>query len=145
MVAVEQRYSGKMEKMTDLAEKSNAHHHADLERAMDEMDDMRRRLIEAHEKNQAAVNARADEQIADMEREKMAMEAHYLEEIKRLEDERMTLAEAAGEIGATRRVLLQERVAYQALEQEHAEEIRSLMNERRMAEEVCHTLCFCVF
>jgi len=104
------------------------------------MDDMRQRLMQAHERRQATVNAKADEQIADLEREKMAMEAHYLEEISGLENERITLAEVVGEIPFLRKQLRQERIAYQTLEQEHAEEINHLLSERRVAEKV-KTVC----
>ena len=133
---VEKRNKVKMKQLSHRVEKSNEHHHADLERAMDEMDDMRQRLMQAHERTQETVNARADQQIADMEREKIAMEAHYVEEIRRLEDERITLAEAAGEVSILRRQLFEERSAYQTLEHEHAEEISHLLHERRVAEKV---------
>jgi hypothetical protein len=138
--AIEKRYNGKMEQMSNKVQVSKEHHHADLERAMDEMDEMRKSLIEIHEKNKAAVNAEADKQIAQLEREKIAMKAHYINEIKKLKEERMTLADVAGEIGIIRRQLLQERLAYQELEQEHAEEIRNLLNERRTAEKVSYSV-----
>ena len=136
LAEVEQKYRGKMRQVAHRVEESNEHHHADLERAMDEMDDMRRRLMQAHEATQAAVHARADQQIAEMQRERIAMEKKYLEEIQQLEGERLTLAEAAGEVGTVRRQLRREQVAYRKLEREHAEEINQLLKERRVAEEV---------
>ena len=140
LAEVEKKYNGKVKHLAHRVEKSNNSHHADLEGAMDEMDDMRQRLMQAHERRQATVNAKADEQIADLEREKMAMEAHYLEEISGLENERITLAEVVGEIPFLRKQLRQERIAYQTLEQEHAEEINHLLSERRVAEKV-KTVC----
>ena len=136
LAEVEQKYREKMRQVAHRVEESNEHHHADLERAMDEMDDMRRRLMQAHEATQAAVHARADQQIAEMQRERIAMEKKYLEEIQQLEGERLTLAEAAGEVGTVRRQLRREQVAYRKLEREHAEEINQLLKERRVAEEV---------
>ena len=148
LAAVEERYSGKMVQLSNSAETSNEHHHADLESAMDEMDAMRQRLIDMNRKNQAAVHAHADEQIAALEREKIEMATQYMSEIARLEDEKITLADAAGEVGVTRRQLLEERRAYQVLEEEHAEEIRHVLHERKHAETVrrgivCSVVLFC--
>ena len=95
LAAVEDQFSGEVQRLSSRVEDANNLRHRDLERAMDEMDDMRRRLIDAHKRSQDMLHARADEQIAQMEREKLADAAQYKSRIQRLETERVALAEAA--------------------------------------------------
>ena len=94
------------------------------------MDDMRRRLIEAHKRSQDMLHARADEQIAQMEREKLADAAQYESRIQRLETERVVLAEAAVQANDMREELERQKASYRQLEIEHASELRDLMRER---------------
>jgi hypothetical protein len=136
LAAVEDQFSGEVERLSSRVEDANNLRHRDVERAMDEMDDMRRRLIGAHKRSENMLHARADEQIAQMEREKLADAAQYESRIQRLETERVTLAEDAVQANDMREELERQRAAYRQLEIEHASELRDLMRERRDTENV---------
>ena len=103
LAAVEDHFSQEVKRLSLRVEDANNLRHRDVERAMDEMDDMRRRLVDAHKRSQDMLHARADEQIAQLggrnfpmllqedvfalRVEKLSDVAQYEDRIRRLEVE----------------------------------------------------------
>ena len=140
LAAAEERFAVEVKRLSSRVENANIQRHRDVGRAMDEMDDMRRRLIDAHERAQEMLHTQADEQIAQLERERIVDAAEYESRIARLENECSAMVDAASssaeEASEMRNQLEQEKLAYRRLEMDHASELRDLMQDRHEAEEV---------